>query len=83
MVEALPKWAFERYAKLWNKFSDKPFSHKQAQDFLKESKPTTLSLVIQELKNAGWIEVSLDQKDTRKRLYKLKNPEEAVKKMVE
>jgi hypothetical protein len=79
---ALPKWVFERYAKLWNKFDNKPFSHKQAQDFLKEPKPTTLSLVIQELKNAGWVTITLDPKDSRKRLYLLKEPNQVIKEMV-
>lgn len=82
MVKALPKWAFERYARLWNKFGDKPFSHKQAQDHLKESKPTTLSLVIQELKKASWIIIALDSNDTRKRIYKLKEPNQATKEMI-
>jgi len=31
-----------------------------------------------ELKNAGWIAVNLDEKDTRKRVYTLVNPIQVV-----
>jgi len=81
MTEALPKWVMERYAKLWKKFGLEQFSHKEATKLLKEPKETTLSLVIQELKKNGWIELSLDPKDSRVRLYKLKEPNKAVKEM--
>jgi hypothetical protein len=81
MSEALPKWVMERYAKLWDKFGSKSFSHEQASEFPKEAKPTTLSLVIQELKNAGWVTVTFNPKDKRIRMYKLKDPNQAIKEM--
>lgn len=71
-----------RYAQLWRRFRDKPFAHKQAADLLKEPQDTTLSLVIQELKQSGWVEISLDPSDSRIRLYTLKEPNKAVKEMI-
>lgn len=82
MSKPLPKWAMIRYAHLWRKFSDKPFTHKHAADLLKEPQDTTLSLVIQELKRSGWVEISLDPNDSRIRLYTLKEPNTAVKEMI-
>ncbi|MBI2671545.1 hypothetical protein HYX16_01285 [Candidatus Woesearchaeota archaeon] len=79
MTKALPKWVMNRYAKLWGKFNNKEFTHSLASKFLKEPKTTTLSLVIAELKKAGWLDVSLEKNDSRKRLYKLKKPEEVMK----
>lgn len=35
-----------------------------------------------DLKKAGWLEVNLNSDDTRKRVYKLKSPEEAIREMV-
>jgi hypothetical protein len=81
MSKALPKWVMERYARLWGKFGNKPFSHELASQFLKEAEPTTLSLVIQELKKAGWVIVNSNPKDKRIRIYKLKEPNQAIKEM--
>lgn len=76
MVKHLPEWAFVRYAKLWSKFKNKDFSYEEAKNLLKEK--TAMSVLLSELKDAGWIEVKLNPQDTRKRIYKLKNPEKAV-----
>jgi len=40
-----------------------------------------LSIVLSELRQAGWLEMKLNPEDARKRLYKLKSPEQAVKEM--
>ena len=77
MVKHLPEWVFVRYAKLWSKFKDKEFSYEEAKEFLKEK--TAMSVLLSELKEAGWIEVKLNPQDTRKRIYKLKNPEKAIR----
>lgn len=77
MAKHLPEWVFNRYAKLWSKFKDKEFSYEDAKDFLKEK--TAMSVLLSELKEADWIEVKLNPQDTRKRIYKLKNPEKAIK----
>jgi len=82
MAEPLPKWVMIRYSKIWNKFKDKSFSHEQAVKILKD-KDQVVSVFLSELKKAGWLEVTLDPKDSRLRLYKLKEPNIAVKEMLD
>jgi len=38
-----------------------------------------ISIILSDLKKAGWLEVRLDPNDSRKRLYKLIGPEDALK----
>jgi len=78
MVNPIPKWVWKRYALLWKKFEDKPFTFEQAQKELKHLDRNTISVMFNELKNAGWISVNLSEGDTRKRVYNLMNPIEVV-----
>ncbi len=78
MAEALPKWVWRRYALLWKKFKEKPFTFKQA---LKELKPlgeNVISVMFNELRKAGWMSVALGMADSRERVYTLVNPTLAV-----
>lgn len=75
MIFPLPKWIMKHYSKLWTKFKDKQFTHQQAEKLLKI---TNTSIVLSRLKKHGWLELSLHPKDSRKRLYILKNPSKAV-----
>ena len=79
MIEPLPRWIMKRYSILWSKFKDKEFTHKQATDALKEKDERVVSLCISDLKKYGWLDAKLHPEDSRIRLYKLKNPEEATK----
>jgi len=79
MAKPLPKWIMQRYSALWNKFKDKEFNHEEA--FKTLNKDKMLSIVLSELRQAGWLEMKLDPDDARKRIYKLKSPEQAVKEM--
>jgi len=81
MTQSLPKWVMQRYAVLWKKFKDKTFSYEQATTILKD-KDTVTSVFLSDLKKAEWLHIELSPKDSRKRLYKLKTPEQAVKEMV-
>jgi len=81
MTEPLPKWIMQRYSALWNKFKDKEFNHEEA--FKTLSKDKMLSIVLSELRQAGWLEMKLSPEDARRRIYKLKNPEQAVKEIGE
>ena len=81
MVEPLPRWIMKRYSTLWTKFRSKEFTHKQATEILKEKDERVVSLCISDLKKYGWLTVKLDTQDSRIRIYKLKEPEEAVKEM--
>lgn len=80
MVKPLPKWAMKSYAKLWASFSGKEFSHDSASKILKTNKAMT-SLAIAQLKSNNWVSVSLDPKDSRKRLYRLVSPEDAIRRI--
>ncbi len=76
----LPKWLTFRYAALWNNFWDNEFTFEQAQKALgKEDK--LLNIALSKLRIAGWLETKLDAKDARKRIYRLKTPEQAVREL--
>lgn len=69
----------ERYSLLWKKFKEKEFNHDKAADVLKEKKEGLVSAVLSDLKRHGWLTISLHPDDSRKRIYKLKDPETAIK----
>ena len=78
MVSPIPKWVWKRYAKLWQKFKGNPFTFEQAQKELKHLDRNLISVMFNELKTAGWIKASLNEKDSRFRVYNLINPEQIV-----
>ena len=78
MVEPLPKWLMQRYSLLWVKFKDKEFNHEQATQTFPDDE-RMVSVILSEMRKVGWLEMRLDPEDARKRLYKLKSPEEVVK----
>jgi len=73
MTQPIPAWIQKRYALLWNKFKDKEFTFEQAEKVLKKNEGG-INVFFSDLRKAGWLEVSLNSEDTRKRIYKLKNP---------
>lgn len=81
MAKAIPKWVQIRYAKIWNKHKDKEISYADIEKILKIDGKNTISVFLNELRNAGWIQIKLDEKDTRKRYYILKKPEIIIKQM--
>lgn len=80
MVDISPKWAFKIYSKLWSKYNDKLFSK---EDALKIIDDNNLNQAFSRLKKDGWLKISLDEEDSRKSLYLLKNPEKMIKDLVE
>ena len=80
MVEPLPKWLMQRYSLLWVKFKDKEFNHEQATKTLPDDE-RMVSVILSEMRKAGLLEMRLDPQDARRRLYKLKNPEEMVREL--
>jgi len=82
-VKPLPKWLMHRYSKLWNRFNNKEFSHEDAFKELKEKDENLVSVVLSQLRKHGWITIKLHPEDSRKRIYKLKSPENATKEMIE
>ena len=81
MTKPIPKWIQTRYAFIWNKFKNKSFNYEQVCNILKDDKET-ISVFLSELRKAGWLEVTLNPEDARKRVYKLKTLEKALKEMV-
>lgn len=75
MTEPLPKWIQKRYALLWNKFKTKEFTLEQAEKVLKNV--SGVNVFFSDLRKYGWLDVKLNEKDTRKRVYKLKSPNDA------
>jgi len=82
MTFPLPKWEMKKYASLWNKFGDGQFTNQRAQQALKEKDSHLLSVLFYDLKKMGWIVITRDQIDKRKKVYRLKEPNQAVKEMV-
>ena len=78
MINAVPKWVWNRYALLWKKFENKPFTFEQAQKELKYLDRNLISVMFNELKTAGWLSVSLSDEDSRKRVYTLINPIQVI-----
>jgi hypothetical protein len=60
MIEPLPKWIMKAYSKLRTKFKNKEFNHEDASKTLNDDK--VFSIILSDLKKAGWLEVRLDPK---------------------
>ena len=76
MAELPPKWVMENYAKLWTKFKENPFSNTEAKKIVGNF--TNPSIIYSKLKTTGWLRITLDPKDSRKSVYSLKNPHQAI-----
>lgn len=81
MTSPLPKWIMQRYSVLWNTFHDREFDHDAVSNLLNNEK--TVSIALSKLRKNGWLETKFDEVDARRRLYKLKSPEQAIKEMTE
>tara|TARA_Y100000034_G_C6598175_1_gene260128 strand:- start:269 stop:526 length:258 start_codon:yes stop_codon:yes gene_type:complete len=80
MANPTAKWLQERYALLLKELGDKEFNFDIARKILKKDQSKIISIILSELKKAGWIEITkLDPNDSRKRYYKLSKPEEIFK----
>ena len=74
MAKPIPKWVQERLSKLWKKYGEREMTYEQIESILKPDEKTTISVFLNELKKAHWINMELDKEDMRKRLYTLKSP---------
>lgn len=81
MISPIPKWVWKRYALLWKKFEDRPFTFEQAHKELKHLDRNVVSAMFNELKKAGWISANLGEGDSRKRIYTLANPVKLIEKI--
>lgn len=78
MAKPLPKWLFVRYSKIWKEKNSAEINYDEIRNLLKEKDDRSLSVVISALRKYGWLEAKLDSSDSRKRVYKLRNPNEIV-----
>jgi len=76
----LPKWLESRYKILWNAFGEEQFRMDDAINIFKKNLDSDkeIPVFISELKKSGWIEVELDPKDSRKRIYNLISKESRI-----
>jgi len=77
MVKPLPKWVMQKYSELWVHFGEKQFEHPEAADIIQEN----TSVLISHMRKNGWLTIQLHPEDSRKRVYKLKSPEQAITEM--
>ena len=83
MTEPMPKWLTKRYAILWKKFKDNKFEFDQAKQVLNEDNDKRLSVILSDFRKNGWLEVELHPESSRKRVYRLKSPEEIILEIAE
>ncbi|HLC66730.1 MAG TPA: hypothetical protein VJK52_03770, partial [Candidatus Nanoarchaeia archaeon] len=75
-AEAVPKWLQIRFGQLWEKYGNHAsFSLANATEVLDESKEV-VTVILSRLRKSGWVTVTFDESDFRKRNYRLKNPAE-------
>ena len=77
----VPKWIMQRYAMLWHKFKEKEFTYKEVSKLFTKDSDNLRRALISQLRINGWLSVELNSKDSRKRSFKLKSPEEAIEGM--
>tara|TARA_Y100000310_G_C20586462_1_gene765670 strand:+ start:111 stop:335 length:225 start_codon:yes stop_codon:yes gene_type:complete len=73
----------KKYAKLWHKFKEKEFTYREVTALFKGENINVIRTMISQLRKCGWLSVELDPKDSRIRIYKLKEPNEIVKDMLD
>jgi len=82
-MKELKNWIENRYNVLWENFERKSFRADEAFEVLAQHKDTAgsseqVNIALSELRKAGFLEVELDPKDARKRIYTLKSKEEVI-----
>ena len=73
MAKPIPKWVQERLSKLWKKYEGREMSYEQIEAVLKPDEKTTISVFLNELKKAEWIDIRRGE-DARIRIYTIKEP---------
>ena len=78
MTSPMPKWIMRRYSVLWRAFAKRNFDFTQAVELLHEQNERLVSVVLSDLKKYGWMTITLDPNDSRKRIYTLKSPQQSI-----
>ncbi|MDP3881997.1 MAG: hypothetical protein Q8Q31_03935 [Nanoarchaeota archaeon] len=81
MAKPIPKWVQERLSKLWKKYEGREMSYEQIEAVLKPDEKTTISVFLNELKKAEWIDIRRGEgeEDARIRIYTIKEPNQILK----
>ena len=79
MTKTVPNWIEQRYALLWKDKAGKKFDFDDAAKILHDDQKSIVSIALSELRRAGWLTVETNEKDTRKRFYKLVPIDEYIK----
>ena len=83
MPDPLPKWLLIRYAKIWKEKKNAELKYDQIRDLLMEKDDRTLSVILSALRKYGWLETKLDPSDTRRRKYRLRDPNEVMEEILD
>ena len=82
----LPTWLDRRYEVLWRAFGSKSFRFSDAVEILSrrlEDNEERVAVVLSELRRRGWLRVSLDSRDARRKVYRLRSREEVLGRVFE
>ena len=79
MTKTVPNWIEQRYALLWKDKAGRKFDFDDATKILSGDRKSIVSIALSELRRAGWLTVETNEKDTRKRFYKLVPIDEYIK----
>jgi len=77
MVKPNPKWIQMRYAALYSEFGATAFTLEKAIQILNEKKEVCV-VILSRLKRSGWLTITLNEYDSRRKNYSLIKPEEAT-----
>ena len=72
MKNEIKKWLKKRYDRLYEKFGENEFDFEKAKEVLIEDDKKSALAILSELKKINLLEVKMDKKDSRKKIYKLK-----------
>ena len=74
MAKPIPKWVQERLSRLWKKYGNEEMTYEKIKKVLCMDNATTISVFLNELKRAEWINIKPSEADARKRVYIINEP---------
>ncbi len=83
MIVSIPHWVQIRYSALYREFKcGKSFNREDAKKVFEKHKIKSddklTNTFFSELKKKGWVKVTKNKEDTRKKIFKLISPEKAI-----
>jgi len=82
MAKPIPKWVQERVSRLWKKYDSLELTFEMIEKVLSPMDDrNTISVFLNELKKAEWMEVKPSKEDMRKKIYTLKEPNVIMKEL--